>query len=361
MITKEPVFILGTGRCGSTLISNMLNASDKVLSISEFFSFVTDLGNLTKEFFAPEEIDTMEFWKKISTCYPIQNIMLRYDLAMSEVLYPDFSTSKFSYQTGVPAISQVVLPHITPHYDALYEEIEVYISSQGSASVHQHYAKLFNWLKERFGKEVWVERSGGGLRVVQQLFEAFPNAKFVHLIRDGRDCAMSMSKHRGFRMVLLVFKLVEFLGVNPFYSDDRTNIKNLPNELRDLLPENFNATVFENCQIPPSLYAHYWSHEIINGLSVLDQVPQHQLFTMWYEDLIENPMTVINDLMSFIDPSFINTPWLNKARSMVSVNKSSWKHLPDHEQKELNEACAPGFEALKQYNLLRAGLDSVVK
>lgn len=44
-----------------------------------------------------------------------------------------------------------------------------------------HYARLFAWLATRSGRDTWVERSCGSLRLVQRLERAFPDAKFVHV------------------------------------------------------------------------------------------------------------------------------------------------------------------------------------
>ena len=38
--TIPPVFILSTGRCGSTMVSNILNRHPQVLSLSEFISYI---------------------------------------------------------------------------------------------------------------------------------------------------------------------------------------------------------------------------------------------------------------------------------------------------------------------------------
>ena len=39
---STPTYVVGTGRCGSTMLSNMLREHPKVLSISEFFGFVRE-------------------------------------------------------------------------------------------------------------------------------------------------------------------------------------------------------------------------------------------------------------------------------------------------------------------------------
>lgn len=86
------------------------------------------------------------------------------------------------------------------------------------------YQKLFQWLAKTFKRVLWVERSGGSLRSVEQLITHFPDARFVHLVRDGRDCAISMSHHYGFRMVVIAFALTGMLSIDPFEDSDRSQI-----------------------------------------------------------------------------------------------------------------------------------------
>ncbi|MCE9551344.1 MAG: sulfotransferase, partial [Betaproteobacteria bacterium] len=220
-VTKYPYLVniwgqIGTGRCGSTLISNILNHHPDVLSLSEFFTFVTDLGTLIPQAFPAMQINGKQFWQIVSGVYAKQNIMLTHNIAIKEVLYPFKTDVRFNASTGVPALLQTTLPHLTPEYHALFDQIHTVIAARGIATAEAHYHALFDWLAAHFGKSIWVERSGGSLRVIERLYQHFPNAKFLHIVRDGRDCALSMQRHNGFKMVLLVFQITEILGVDPY-------------------------------------------------------------------------------------------------------------------------------------------------
>lgn len=57
-----PVFIVGTGRCGSTMLSNMLRKHPDVLSLSEFLVAVTDLGSRTALAFPEAEVAAKQVW-----------------------------------------------------------------------------------------------------------------------------------------------------------------------------------------------------------------------------------------------------------------------------------------------------------
>jgi hypothetical protein len=47
------------------------------------------------------------------------------------------------------------------------------------------------------GKQRWVEKSPNNMQFVDELKSYYPEAKFVHVVRDGRSVAVSQRKHGG--------------------------------------------------------------------------------------------------------------------------------------------------------------------
>lgn len=345
----EQVFIVGTGRCGSTLLSSVLRLHPQVTSISEFISFVTDLGSQVGSTFPGGDVDGAWLWQLIASPWPRQNLMLRHDVAMPEVLYPwRDGTHRFNRDTGVPAISQVTLPHLTGDPDGWLDAIEPLVKAFTPAPVGIQLRRLFDLLAARDGGAIWVERSGGSLRVVHRLIEHFPLARFVHLVRDGRDTALSMSLHRGFKMVLACFQMVEMLGCDPFQSDDRRWEGDMPDDLAALLPERFTRQAFCDFDVPPPLCGHYWSGEIIEGLAALDRLSPERLLTVRYEDLLDEPEATLRRLMAYVarTESSVDAAFLKHAAALVHRPASRWQDLDARDRERLEAACKPGFEAL---------------
>src|SRR6478609_11866194 len=110
---NKNIFVVGTGRCGSTLLSNMFRKNDNILSVSEFFAFTTDFGTLLHKSFPKEEVSAAHFWQVIGHPHAKQNLMLREGIAIKEVLYKVTEHSGFNLETGVPAIMQTTLPHLS--------------------------------------------------------------------------------------------------------------------------------------------------------------------------------------------------------------------------------------------------------
>ena len=348
--SSTPVFIVGTGRCGSTMLSTMLRDHPAILSLSEFFTFVTDLGTRIPQAFPEGLVNGEQFWHILSACYPKQNTMLQHGVAMDEVLYPYTSLSaRYNAQTGVPALLQTTLPHLTPDHDCLFDDVQVFVSTFPPAPVQVQYQRLFSWLQQRFNRQCWVERSGSSLRVVARLHQHFPNARFVHIVRNGQDCALSMSRHYGFRMVLIAFYLLEVLDCDPFEDNDRTGVEDLPDDLYSFLPEHFDAEAFRSYEIAPSLYGHYWSGELQQGLATLAQIPAESVLTLHFEDFFNDAEGSLRELISFINPAYIDESWLQHAASLVRPIRSAWQTLPPLEQKQLERACQIGFDALEAF------------
>lgn len=343
---SAPVFVVGTGRCGSTLLSNLLREHPRILSVSELFSLATDLGGRIAETFPDGALDAGAFWGLVAGVHPRAAMMLRHGVAMDEVLYRPGPYTRFSAETGVPAILQTALPHLVSDADALYAEVERFVAAQPIATVGDHLRSLFGWLAHRFEKETWVERSGGSLRIVARLLAAFPDARFVHLVRDGRDCALSMSRHPGFRMALVSAQLTEILGVDPYASDDRTHEDDLPDALVPLLPERFDADAFRRYDTPPALCGHYWSGECIAGVRALAAVDPSRVLVLRYEDLARAPEVPLARLIAFLGDDLVDEAWIRRAAEIARPPRSTWTDLPATERRWLEAACRPGFEAL---------------
>ena len=353
----EPVFIVGTGRCGSTMLSNMLNDHADVLSVSEFLVTASDLGSRIPQAFPETCMDARQVWSILGGCHPKSTLMLRHGIEMDEMLYPLAPESRFSRQTGVPAILLTTLPHLAEDHDALFDELEKFVMTFRPARAIRQYEQVFEWLKRRFGKKVWVERSGGSLRAVPRLAGSFPKARFIHILRDGRDCAISMSRHTGFRMMMAATLMTGILGYDPFETENRAGVEDLPEQLYCLLPEHFDAGTFMRMDAPPQLFAHYWSGEIMRGVAALGELSPDRVLTIHFEDILDDAAPCLRKMIRFIDPEFVDEDWISRAASTIRPVRSSWRNLPSSEQGALEAACRPGFEALARRGLDRHSVD----
>ncbi|KIG18057.1 hypothetical protein DB30_01944 [Enhygromyxa salina] len=343
----RPVIVVGTGRCGSTLLSHMFRAHPELLSVSELFSFATDLGGRIPQAFPAQPITGAEFWQVVGGRHPRQNLLLRHGLRMPEVLFPPTGSDDMLAR-GVPALLLTTLPHLDDQPEPLFDALEVALSPRPPALIGDHYRALFRSLQDQFGRRTWVERSGGTLRIVARLVETFPEARFIHVVRDGRNTAISMSQHVGFRMALICFSLLELLGVDPFEDPDRSEIDDLPDDLAALLPEHFTREAFWSYDLAPSLCGHYWSGEIRDGVA---QLPRDRTLTVRYEDLLDSPAAAITRLEAFVGLGAPNPAWVDRAAGMVGQGRSDWRSLPPAQRDELQRACATGFEALAAHGV----------
>ena len=346
MEAPAPLFIVGTGRCGSTMLSEFLREHDGVLSLSEFFCFTTDLGGRLAQSFPTGQIDAAQFWRVVADAPPKLSTMLRHDVAMPEVLYRPTQASRFRAEAGVPAVRQTTLPHLTSDAESLFLEVEEFAATLPTAPIASHYARLFAWLTARFGKRMWVERSGASLHVVRRLVETFPGARFLHLVRDGRSCALSMSRHYGFRMALIAMQLTEILGADPFESGDRRWLADIPDDLISFLPETFDGKAFRRHEIPVDVCGHFWSGEIIDGLRTLASLPSDRVLTMRYEDFVTAPEASLSRFAAFLGPDYVDDRWVQRMAKRVRGSATCASTLAPRDRRELSDACAPGFAAL---------------
>ena len=331
----RPVFVLSTGRCGSTMVSNILNTHPRVLSVSEFFS-VTGLAAFRRR---RRTGDWM--WQLFSQ----QNAALRFQLQYEyeETLYPfGYPDSRFT-RADVPPIMCATLPHLTGQHEALYDELELVVRGFPKQPPADHYRQLFTWLCQRFNRDIWVERSGPSLMWAYTMLRQFPEARAIHLYRDGRDTAISMSRHHAFRTA------VASLRASPIHllkllRHDRTweTLMLWQSAIDRFVP--FRRLPLDKLELAD--FGTFWSALVEHGTRIFKHLPPESVLNVKFEDIQADPESEIRRLIRFISPALEDDAWIQEASSIPRPTRSQFTQLEPHEQTALTEACRPGLEQL---------------
>jgi hypothetical protein len=336
----RPRFVVSTGRCGSTLLAEVLAGHPSVLSVSELFAAVQPrafpVGNISGE----------RFWSILSRPDNAWALALKHRFEPEEFLYPVDGSGRFDRLTGVPPLAGVCLPAITDDVDGLYAELEQVVPRFPVAEVGALYGLLLEWLTRRLGKELWVERSGGSLLYIAELANCFPGARFLHLHRDGRETALSMSRHAYFRMQLVRELMTSTLGYDPYDGPVPTR-GSVPAELEPLLPGKFDRDALLRAPIPIERFGLRWSATILNGTRRLASLPPEDVSHMSYERLVAEPREQLRRLLTALDLPEPPPGWLNWASAQVEDRPLRWAQLSSEDQGRLSRACEPGARRLR--------------
>jgi hypothetical protein len=341
MTARPLVFVVGTGRTGSTMLSRILRTHPEVLSINELFVSISGAVALPDE-----PVDGADFWELLATPNIVFDAMTANGTPLPEFLYPRAPGRFSAATTGIPAISLMVLPHLTDDPDAVFDALGEEVPSWPERPIALHYEALFDALAERFGGRVVVERSGHSLEWVPNLRATFPHAKFVHMFRDGPDCAVSMSRHLGFRSSALVQEVLELTGSATVFDLTAEKLQELPPDLAGFAGGLSFDTVRDR-DVPITRFGALWSQMIVQGIENLGAIPAGERTSLRYEDLLAEPDLELIRLAGFvgIDP---DPDWLRGGAALLDDSRTgAAARLSPKERAALQESCEPGYAALK--------------
>jgi hypothetical protein len=335
-----PVLILSTGRCGSTMVSDLLNRHPRILGLSEFF---VPLG---PDAFAWPRPDGRRMWRVLTEQSAGLRAMLKDGHVVDEGLYRHDQAGARYRPATMPPVIAVTLPHLSPDPEGLLDALEPRVTARPSLPLADQYRALFGDLAELTGRrDVWVERSGGTLMHAAKLLRLFPEARVVHVFRDGRDTALSMEKHYNFRILLGAILRCRRLGIDvrrSFRADRGTRFDVL---LQRLV---FSVLDMDRTAALPTLedFGAFWSDLVEIGEDLFQALPPDRLHRVRFEDLQANPRDHLTDLIRFIDPSLESQDWLDAVSTVPRAARSSHITLPEARRAALTRACAPGLERL---------------
>ena len=327
-------FIVGTGRCGSTLLSRMIALHPAVLSVFEFFNGL----DVTRRF-SPEPVSGAEIAALVAAEQPFLTAVMRRGYAVPEVIYPFDGDTRHKRSDPLPWILVGTLPRLSERPDALFDEVMAFLAELPPQPAVAHYRRLFDWLCERLGRELWIERAGSSIDYLGSLIDSFPEARFLHIHRDGPEAALSMREHHAYRLPISVMYQVPVDGrpwdeLGPF---DVT-----------ALPTGNDAVSRILASLPPAEYfGQYWTDQLVRGFAAVPRLGAWQYTQVAFEDLVTRPREVLRGVADFFELEHEQESWIESACDLVrGVPATRAGALPPDERERLEAACRAGRELL---------------
>ena len=226
-MSVKPIFIVGVGRSGTTLIRQMINCHSQI-AIPYESHFITKYLS-KKNLYGQLSVD--------------ENLSALVDDILSEPILKNWDY--------VPGKKQIL--------DSIAERDMASIFSAFFSQYALHHDKL-----------IWGDKSDY-LHQMHKIKSLYPQAKFIHIVRDGRDVALSVMK-----------------------------MKWGPNNIREA--------------------ANWWSEHVRLGYSMGRMLSSKQYYEVRYEDLVADPEKYLNEICRFVGVNFES--------KMLEFFKDSKKFIP---------------------------------
>jgi hypothetical protein len=238
-----PIFIVGANRSGTTLLRLILNAHSRIAIPDELLYITSYLDNRG-----------IEQWKDLDISLShYRNFVNRFLERNDEALSP----------LDLEALADHIVTSTSPNFRSPYQ------------------MALEAWARHH-GKERWGEKTPSNIFYAETIMEMFPDAQFIHLIRDPRAGVASMQD-------------VWFFSNDPVFN---------------ALNRKKYLTV---------------------GQSTLEKhVPASQRRVVRYEDLVRNPASVVQSLCTFLDEPFES--------HMLEFYRDSEQYMKDEAAESFNKA-----------------------
>lgn len=154
---QTPNFIIGTGRCGTTILAQILNAHSRISVPHELQLVFGYSGNGPRlyEYYSTTEVQAWQasdFIKVVTNLCPHQfSKFFDYEDFFNKRKYPENDLSALLFD-------------------------------------------LYSLIARSKGKDVFLEQTPWYGQRLDIMTELFPEAKFIHMVRDGRDVALSFAR-----------------------------------------------------------------------------------------------------------------------------------------------------------------------
>lgn len=222
MTNNGPIFIVGAPRSGTTLLQRMLRSHPRISSPTG-----------ESHFFIPLLRDKTQYGD-LSRVENVRALLEQMHKRWAEFLDTDFHGVRFEVDSMANAIHARGAKRMSEVLDALFR-----INAEGE------------------DKARWLDKTPYYIHHIPTLLATYPDAQFVHIIRDGRDAVLSMLERAA-----------------------------------DIRVFNIAAG------------AMLWKRYVESGRSAGKQLTPHQYLELRYEDILADPVCIVQRLCEFLGEGY---------------------------------------------------------
>lgn len=231
----------------------------------------------------------------------------------------------------IPGLA-IFLKNLAPEDPSLYSDAVAFLMAQPNQSIGAHWRALFDWLAARFGATAWIERSGVSIEYVGTLIDWYPDARILHLHRDGPTNALGI---RAFRHFVLY---ASFALDPPSEAELESALSCEPGSPEDPIMRRLGADA-------PTVedIGRYWSWQIARGAYDWMRIPPRQRMDVRYEDLVSQPEATLARIAEFFElPT--DEGWIARAAAEIDPEgvPDRLSTLDPETLSSLTAACLPG-------------------
>ena len=322
-------FIVGTGRCGSTILPRMVNLHPDVAVFNEFLIAMHFYDKWVERDLSGAQMADIIDCGIDAGSGAFKKIIAH--LVTPEVTFEGGAASlpkdASAYRDNVfPDVLLLPLPHLFDEPEKALADLMDFVRAQPTQKLSRHYIAMFEYLTAKAGKKIWTERSGGSIAWMPEMLDLFPDGKYLHLHRNPLDVALSMQRHNHFRVrAFKYFDLKTKDGIR--WSDlDETDLNNnLPISPR-------LKSVMEH-DVPLEYFLEDVNECILRGMKEVKRLAPAQYAEIAFEEIMADPKAALRRLADFFDLAPDET-WLAAAAALLKSGQAA-QNTPTAEQTAL--------------------------
>lgn len=280
-----PVFIGGTGRSGTTLLARTLGAHPRLFSVTWESQFIVARGGLLDCAAVGFDAAALERFAERARGKWFRREIGRSDRSYAAGLCADIDRDEL--EGALALLTRRAGTDYDPH-----------------AAAAAFVDELFGHAARRSGAARWCEKTPANLVRAGELQRLFPELRFVHIVRDGRDVVASILA-RGFWPI--DWGLLDGAGASA------------PNE------------------VTADAAARYWARAMRRGREELERLPAGSCVVVRLEDLVADTAGTLAEVCDFLGEPFDDALLDGRIRS-DSIGR--WRRDLDRAQADVVERIA---------------------